>query len=125
MFNGRILQCTNGHSVCEKCHGKLKNECPQCRSHFVGTRNYILEEVVKQLQILKYPKKNGSGNEKGTNNATDAKLTNAIAKLVALIPDPSSNDNNKEEEAATESQVASEHGDTESIFSRLIIPIRM
>lgn len=55
MFDGRIMQCSQGHSVCEKCHRQLKNpiECPQCRSTYTGTRNYQLEEIIKQLQTLK------------------------------------------------------------------------
>lgn len=115
MFEGRILQCSQGHSVCEGCvlkiHHHLKNECPQCRGAFVGTRNYILEEMVKQLKHLKASvmvKKTdttrGGGSdsnantlandENSDNEDTDvvidtAKLTKAMATLVASIPKPS------------------------------------
>lgn len=118
MFEGRILQCSQGHSVCEGCVKKinrhLNNECPQCRGAFVGTRNYILEEMVKQLTHLKASvmvKKTETTSANNSNaNATsngadansedvvidDAKLTKAIASLVASIPKP------KHDEAAPE-----------------------
>lgn len=109
MFEGRILQCSQGHSVCEECHLHLNNECPQCRGPFVGTRNYVLEEVVKQLKHLKatvmVKKTNiARGNDANANTvASDAnsdsedtdvvidnvKLTKAMATLVASIPKPS------------------------------------
>lgn len=112
MFEGRILQCSQGHSVCEGCVKKinrhLNNECPQCRGAFVGTRNYILEEMVKQLKHLKASvmvKKtettsannpNANISLSGANGDSedadvvidDAKLTKAIASLVASIPKP-------------------------------------
>lgn len=104
MFEGRILQCSQGHSVCEGCvkqiNRHLKNECPQCRGAFVGTRNYILEEMVKQLKHLKASvrvKKTdtaGTGDANANTLANDSdedndKLTKAIATLVASIPNPS------------------------------------
>lgn len=123
MFEGRILQCSQGHSVCEECvlkiHHHLNNECPQCRGAFVGTRNYILEEMVKQLKHLKASvmvKKTDTvhGNDSNANTVlndgnsdnedTDvvidnAKLTKAMATLVASIPKPSK----RETAAITES----------------------
>lgn len=113
MFEGRILQCSQGHSVCEGCVRKinrhLNNECPQCRGAFVGTRNYILEEMVKQLKHLKASvmvKKTETASTSDSNaNAMsadansdsedaidDVKLTKAIASLVASIPKPSKRD---------------------------------
>lgn len=113
MFEGRILQCSQGHSVCEGCVLKiqhhLNNECPQCRGPFEGTRNYILEEMVKQLKHLKASvmvKKTDairssdsnantlSNDANSDNEDTDvvidnAKLTKAMATLVASIPKPS------------------------------------
>lgn len=56
MFEGRIFQCTQGHSFCETCFNQIQVSsvhCPQCRSEFAGTRNYILEELLKHLKILK------------------------------------------------------------------------
>lgn len=113
MFEGRILQCSQGHSVCESCvkeiNRHLKNECPQCRGAFVGTRNYILEEMVKQLKHLKAsvmvkkptataagtsdtnanPLANGNSDGDDTEVIDDMKLSRAIATLVASIPKPS------------------------------------
>lgn len=115
MFEGRILQCSQGHSVCEGCvkkiHRHLNNECPQCRGAFVGTRNYILEEMVKQLKHLKASvmvkktdtasissDKHTVANEANSDSEDadvvidDAKLSKAIASLVASIPKPSKRD---------------------------------
>lgn len=116
MFEGRILQCSQGHSVCEGCvkkiHRHLNNECPQCRGAFVGTRNYILEEMCKQLKHLKasvmVKKTDTAGtsdpNANTVSNAADSdsedadvvidnvKLSKAIANLVASIPKPSKRD---------------------------------
>lgn len=50
-FDGRILQCSQGHAVCEKCSSKL-NECPHCRSPYYGTRNYVMEDVIAKLRRL-------------------------------------------------------------------------
>lgn len=50
-FEGRILQCSQGHAVCEACQLKL-TECPTCRGVYVGTRNYILEAVIAKLKLL-------------------------------------------------------------------------
>lgn len=116
MFEGRILQCSQGHSVCEGCvkkiHRHLNNECPQCRGAFVGTRNYILEEMCKQLKHLKASVMVKKTDKAGTSdpnantvlNAADSdsedadividnvKLSKAIANLVASIPKPSKRD---------------------------------
>lgn len=113
MFEGRILQCSQGHSVCEGCVDKINrslnhNECPQCRGAFVGTRNYILEEMVKQLKQLKASvmvkktdtagtsdqnaNKVSNGQDSDGEDIDDAKLTKAIATLVASIPKPSKRD---------------------------------
>lgn len=89
MFEGRIIQCSQGHSVCEKCHRQLQNECPQCRSHFVGTRNYLLEDIVKQLKQLKqYACANTSTSDSENGNA-EQKRNDAITKFVNSIPKPS------------------------------------
>lgn len=57
VFEGRILQCSQGHAVCEQCRTRL-NECPSCRAPFTGTRNYLLEGLISKLN------KNKSGNKK-------------------------------------------------------------
>lgn len=52
VFEGRILQCSQGHAVCEACQVKL-SECPHCRGVYVGTRNYVLEAVIAKLKRLR------------------------------------------------------------------------
>lgn len=52
IFEGRILQCSQGHAVCEACQLKL-TECPHCRGVYVGTRNYVLEAVIAKLKRLR------------------------------------------------------------------------
>lgn len=37
--------------MCEQCHGKLR-ECPVCKEVLIGTRNFVMEEVVKKLRRL-------------------------------------------------------------------------
>lgn len=84
MFGTRIYQCCQGHSVCERCYGKISNtQCPQCRSNYMGTRNYMLEKMIESLKMLKNGS-NGTATAVKTND--DDKLTNEIAKLVQLIP---------------------------------------
>lgn len=72
------MQCHQGHAVCEKCYLKLK-ECPHCRSLYVGTRNFVLEELITKLKGLTFnkspvantenvPENNGA---KNTNEAPD------------------------------------------------------
>lgn len=103
MFEGRIFQCSQGHSVCERCKGHLNNECPQCRGPFVGTRNYVLEEMVKQLKQLKLSviktksdtEIDADGANADASSAADAeiidtnKLKSELEKLVLSIPKPS------------------------------------
>lgn len=61
-FEGRILQCSLGHAVCEKCQTRL-TDCPHCRSPFIGTRNYILEELMARFKkTMKQDKGKGSPN---------------------------------------------------------------
>ncbi|XP_063710009.1 uncharacterized protein LOC134838413 [Culicoides brevitarsis] len=47
----KILQCTQGHAICETCHEKLDN-CPVCKEELKGTRNFVMEEMVKKLRRL-------------------------------------------------------------------------
>lgn len=46
------MMCHSGHGVCEKCQKMLK-ECPQCRSAYTGTRNYMMEQLVLKLKKIK------------------------------------------------------------------------
>lgn len=47
-YENRIMQCSQGHSVCERCYSLL-TQCPTCRSIFTGARNYALEDVVAKI----------------------------------------------------------------------------
>uniref|UniRef100_A0A336MUL6 CSON007745 protein n=1 Tax=Culicoides sonorensis TaxID=179676 RepID=A0A336MUL6_CULSO len=49
--NMKILQCRSGHAMCESCHEKLK-ECPVCKEVLIGTRNFVMEEMIKKLRRL-------------------------------------------------------------------------
>lgn len=47
-----IVQCTNGHSICQKCKQSLnKSECPICKQLFGNTRNFALEDVASNLSF--------------------------------------------------------------------------
>ena len=46
-----IKLCTNGHSICSKCRGRVKR-CPTCRAKFSETRCLALEDIARRL---KYP----------------------------------------------------------------------
>lgn len=46
------MMCHSGHGVCEKCQ-KMMTECPQCRSAYTGTRNYMMEQLVTKLKKVK------------------------------------------------------------------------
>lgn len=46
--NQKIWQCRSGHSVCQSCQGQL-DECPFCKAPYEGTRNYAVEEIVREF----------------------------------------------------------------------------
>lgn len=99
IFEGRILQCSQGHAVCEKCQLQL-TECPHCRGVYVGTRNYVLEEVIAKLKRLNSTTCIGLGDEdvgsksdllstetKSTNEApSDAATTASVTSESMLVP---------------------------------------
>lgn len=78
VFEGRILQCSQGHAVCEACQVKL-SECPHCRGVYVGTRNYVLEAVIAKLKRLRTTDNLNLGDEeeeiKSTNEAPEVALS--------------------------------------------------
>lgn len=57
-YSGHILQCDQGHTVCQNCQDKL-TECPTCQGKFSGTRNYALEQIIakfkEQINITNKP----------------------------------------------------------------------
>ncbi|XP_025833698.1 E3 ubiquitin-protein ligase SIAH1-like isoform X2 [Agrilus planipennis] len=47
-----ILQCIKGHSLCGNCCDPSKlTKCPTCRSAMSTTRNYQLEQIIKQMKL--------------------------------------------------------------------------
>ncbi|KAG4068938.1 hypothetical protein HA402_005086 [Bradysia odoriphaga] len=46
--NQRIWQCHSGHSICTVCRNRL-SECPFCKAPYQGTRNYAIEDIVREL----------------------------------------------------------------------------
>ena len=49
----KVLQCLNGHILCEECQEKVKKACPQCRIPFgrkVG-RNIVVENLLDELEL--------------------------------------------------------------------------
>lgn len=85
MFEGRILQCSQGHAVCEKCQQQL-TECPHCRGSYMGTRNYVLEEVIDKLKKI-----GGTNLLASMHQKTAAKSTNEAppnANTIPLPPNP-------------------------------------
>eukprot|EP01083_Nonionella_stella_P167784 564779_1 len=53
MFSGPIMQCPEGHIICEKCKVGLPipKKCPQCRTILGNSRNRMLEAMVEKLPI--------------------------------------------------------------------------
>lgn len=45
-FKVPVLQCVQGHSLCEACRPESGN-CPECRSDFAVTRNFTLEKILE------------------------------------------------------------------------------
>jgi hypothetical protein len=43
-----ILQCQNGHNICNVCKLKLRN-CPICRARFIETRSLALEKLSQRI----------------------------------------------------------------------------
>lgn len=95
IFEDRVLQCSLGHSVCEGCHTKqLNSECVQCRQPFIGTRNFLLEEMVKQLKRMKYTAAATSSSQDTAATSEIIKkhlteqLSEQLAKLFDAVPKP-------------------------------------
>lgn len=43
-----MIQCSNGHVVCNKCHPQLTN-CPVCRTNFIPTKTRVLEDILNLI----------------------------------------------------------------------------
>ncbi|KAK4879117.1 hypothetical protein RN001_007263 [Aquatica leii] len=47
-----VEQCIHGHHICYSCKTKVEN-CPLCKCSFHGTRNFVVEELLRHFEILK------------------------------------------------------------------------
>lgn len=92
------------HSLLMQSHEKLNNECPQCRGEFVGTRNYVVEEMIKQLSILRKSvvKKKDPADEADAIEYDEVKLSEAMAKLITSIPKPSERKPDEDDDNASD-----------------------
>ncbi|XP_055715923.1 E3 ubiquitin-protein ligase SIAH1B-like isoform X1 [Phlebotomus papatasi] len=50
-YTSNIMMCQKGHAVCQKCYPHLE-QCPLCCARYLGTRNFILEEIISELNRL-------------------------------------------------------------------------
>lgn len=105
MFEGRILQCSQGHAVCEKCNAQL-TECPHCRAAFAGTRNYVLEEIIAQFRKLTTNTNTSAPatTDNTTSSTNEAPATaNVSVSAASTVPDSQSSDDiddNEDEDVA-------------------------
>lgn len=86
IFGDRILQCSLGHSICSNCFSKT-TLCAQCRQPYTGTRNFLLEEMVKQLIQMKKTTDNiPAKSSKAEGEGVAEKLSKQLAKLIEAVP---------------------------------------
>lgn len=86
IFGDRILQCSLGHSICSNCFSKT-TLCAQCRQPYTGTRNFLLEEMVKQLIQMKKTTDNiPAKSSKAEGEGMAEKLSKQLAKLIEAVP---------------------------------------
>lgn len=83
VYEGRILQCSQGHAVCEACQLKL-TECPHCRGVYVGTRNYVLEAVIAKLKLLRNTDNTINWGDKNDDIQGETKSTNEAPEELLL-----------------------------------------
>lgn len=56
VFEGQVLQCQEGHSVCSKCFDKMTH-CPVCREPYchrlsgMEVRNRLIEDLVREMDM--------------------------------------------------------------------------
>lgn len=117
---------TFNFSILMQSHEKLNNECPQCRGEFVGTRNYVVEEMIKQLSILRKSavKKKDPADEADAIEYDEVKLSEAMAKLITSIPKPSERKPDEDEDNGSDTlsglwpNMNNLHGETEQILRK-------
>ncbi|KAK5646072.1 hypothetical protein RI129_004536 [Pyrocoelia pectoralis] len=47
-----VEQCVHGHHICANCRVRVDN-CPTCKCAYIGTRNFVVEELVRNYEILR------------------------------------------------------------------------
>lgn len=57
-LNQQIFGCRNGHSLCQRCRGKV-NKCPVCRELDLNCRSLVTEKILQNY--LKTCKNEGCG----------------------------------------------------------------
>lgn len=86
VFEGRIIQCSQGHAVCEKCRLKL-TDCPHCRACYTGTRNYVLEAVISKLKLYRATDNINLGDDEDEPKSETKSTNEAPADAVVLVTD--------------------------------------
>ena len=49
-MTGSIMQCSNGHVVCQSCQSKC-HSCPYCKDSSSWVRNLVLEDLLKDHSV--------------------------------------------------------------------------
>lgn len=49
---GIVEQCRHGHHICANCKKQVES-CPLCKCEFHGTRNFVVEELIRHFDVLK------------------------------------------------------------------------
>ncbi|KAF2887615.1 hypothetical protein ILUMI_18558, partial [Ignelater luminosus] len=49
---GIVEQCRHGHHICANCKKQVES-CPLCKCDFHGTRNFVVEELIRHFDVLK------------------------------------------------------------------------
>ncbi|KAJ8981960.1 hypothetical protein NQ317_002134 [Molorchus minor] len=68
-----IYQCLSGHTLCNACKAKSE-ECSVCRAKIEATRNYVLEDVSKKVEVPQFDEKkpkNEGGVKRGSSEEVD------------------------------------------------------
>lgn len=84
VFEGRIIQCSQGHAVCETCRLKL-TDCPHCRACYTGTRNYVLEAVISKLKLYRATENINLGDDEDEPKSETISTNEAPADAVLLV----------------------------------------
>lgn len=62
-----IATCVTGHSLCSKCKSK-EDVCPQCQQPFGTQQNFLLEDIISQMEFPCTYKNQGCSKYEGMEN---------------------------------------------------------